>query len=144
MRKLVTGLAIAASISGLFSVSPSFAEMHHHHNQSEARDNITVVVNLTKDKGSAVDMSFNFLNVSLSRGNETVLWLNSDAVKIAKQGSKFSKNLKDFISKGGKVYVCPVCAKKAGVEKLVDGAEFAKPDEIFSLLSKDRVRVISW
>lgn len=142
MRKLVVGLALAFTICGL--AVPSSAQAHQHQQQSEAKDNITVVVNLTKDKGQAVEMSFNFLGVSLSRGNETVLWLNSDGVKIAKSGSKYENHIKNFISKGGKVYVCPVCAQKVGVKKIVDGAEFAKPDDIFSLLSKDRVRVISW
>lgn len=143
MRKLTVGLAVALAISGF--VLPSFGESHHHHHHhSEAQDNITVLVNLTKDKGSEVEMSFNFINVSVARGNETILWLNSDGVKIAKAGSKHTNHIKEFISKGGKVYVCPVCAKKAGVDKLVEGAEFAKPDIIFSLLSKDRTRVISW
>lgn len=143
MKRLIAGIVAAFSISGILPAS--FVEAHqHHHQHAEANDNITVVVNLTKDKGQAVDMSFNFVSVSLARGNETVLWLNSDGVKIARAGSRYTNNLKEFISKGGKVYVCPVCAKKAGITKLVEGVEFAKPDEIFSLLSGDRVRVISW
>lgn len=142
MRKFTAGLVVAIAISGL--TLPLFAEMHNHHHHAEAKDNITVVVSLTKSKGQVVEMSFNFINISLSRGNETVLWLNSDGVKIAKSGSKYASQIKDFISKGGKVYVCPVCAKKAGIDKIVEGAEFAKPDDIFSLLSKDRTRLISW
>lgn len=143
MKVLVKILTMIYLIVGLFFNSPSFGETGDH-KSADAKDRITVVVNLTKDKGRAVDMSFNFISISLSRGNETILWLNSNGVKIARADSRYAQNLKDFISKGGKVYVCPICAKKANVDKLVEGAELAKPDEIFSLLSKDRVRVISW
>lgn len=144
MRGFILG-ALALSILGSgVGYKPWASEHHHHHSASEAKDNITVVVNLTKDKGQGVEMAFNFLNVSLQRGNESILWLNADGVKLAAAGSKTSEKIKEVVSKGGKVYVCPICAKKAGITKLTGGAEFANPDIVFSLLSKDRVRLISW
>ncbi|MCX7738921.1 MAG: DsrE family protein [Hydrogenothermaceae bacterium] len=143
MKRLVSGI-LGLAILGFGAVLPANAMEHSHHHTVDTKDNITILINLTKDKGQTVDMAFSFLEVSLQRGNETVIWLNSDGVKIASQGSKEAAKIKEFISKGGKVYVCPVCAKKAGVTKLVEGAEFANPDIIFTLLSKDKTRVVSW
>ncbi|RME10777.1 MAG: hypothetical protein D6804_04020, partial [Aquificota bacterium] len=106
-----------------------------------------VVVNLTRDKAPSALMAIRFATISLQRGNETVLWLNSEGVRLADAKAKHAqtgKMLRDFISKGGKVYVCPHCAQMLGVRELIEGAEFGKPDTIFGLLSEDRVRVISW
>ncbi len=127
---------------------PSWAhEGHMHQHQAQAQDNITVVVNLTRDKAPSAVMAIRFAILSLERGNPTVIWLNSEGVRLADakaKSSEASKALQEFISKGGKVYVCPRCANMFGVKELVKGAEFGKPDMVFRLLSEERVRIISW
>lgn len=141
---------ILTAVVGLmpFVGMPSWAhEGHMHQHQAQAQDNITVVVNLTRDKAPSAVMAIRFATVSLERGNPTVVWLNSEGVRLADakaKPSQASKMLQEFISKGGKVYVCPHCANALGVKELVKGAEFGKPDVVFGLLSEERVRVISW
>lgn len=141
----------ALLLAGMLVLSPAFLKpvwAHQHEgSQQQAKDNILLVVNLTSDKGMMPMMAIRFAGVSLSRGNQTVLWLNSEGVRIANAKAKpteVTQMLKEFISKGGKVYVCPVCAEKLGVKQLIEGAEFARPDIIFGLLSQDRVRILSW
>ena len=127
---------------------PSWAhEGHMHQHQVQAQDNITVVVNLTRDKAPSAVMAIRFAILSLERGNPTVIWLNSEGVRLADakaKSSEASKMLQEFISKGGKVYVCPRCANMLGVKELVKCAEFGKPDMVFGRLSEERVRIISW
>ncbi|MFN3814077.1 MAG: DsrE family protein [Aquificaceae bacterium] len=140
------------AISGLLLAMPiaSWSQHHHdhdHEHMQEAQDNIQLVVNLTKDKAPSAVMAMRFASISLGRGNPTVIWLNSEGVRLADAKAKpteAKKMLEEFIAKGGKVYVCPHCAKMFGVKELIKGAEFGNPDIIFGLLSEDRVRIISW
>lgn len=116
------------------------------YNQSH-QEEVVIVVNLAHDRGISTEMALNFANISLGRGYETVVWLNSDGVRLADAKAKeiqAVKMLKEFLAKGGKVYVCPVCAKKLGVKELIKGAQWANPDIIFSLISQDKVKVISF
>lgn len=137
---------------GILSLMPilpiqTFAHSHQEHEHKQVQDNIKLVINLTVDKAPHAVMAIRFATLSLQRGNETVLWLNSEGVRLADAKAKptqASNMLKEFISKGGKVYVCPHCAQMLGVKELVKGAEYSKPDVIFGLLSEDRVRIISW
>lgn len=139
-------------VAGVLSVMPvlsvqALAHDHRDRGHQQAQDGIKVVVNLTTEKAPSAVMAIRFATISLQRGNETVLWLNSEGVRLADAKAKptqAGKILRDFISKGGKVYVCPHCAQMLGVKELINGAEFGKPDTIFGLLSEDRVRVISW
>ncbi len=146
------GGAILTALSSLMFFVPVASwsgshHEHHHEHMHQAQDNITLVVNLTKDKAPPAVMAIRFASVSLGRGNPTVIWLNSEGVRLADAKAKpteAKKMLEEFITKGGKVYVCPHCAKMLGVKELVKGAEYANPDIVFGLLSEDRVRVISW
>ena len=143
----IRGLILTSLLSIMPIVSlPSWShDMHSHH--QKAQDNLTVMVNLTKDKTPSAVMAIRFAMVSLDRGNKTVIWLNSEGVRLADAKGKPSqagKMLQEFIAKGGKVYVCPHCAKMLGVKELIKGAEFGKPDIVFGVLSEERVRVISW
>lgn len=139
-------------IAGILGVMPAISQQalahsHHQHQQQQAQDNIKVVVNLTKDKAPSAVMAIRFATVSLQRGNETIIWLNSEGVRLADAKAKpaqAGKMLEEFISRGGKVYVCPHCAQMLGVKELVKGAEYGKPDTIFGILSEERVRLISW
>lgn len=72
---------------------------------------------------------------ALDRGDEVVLWLTSEGVRLATNG--YVAPIRDgmeppaqrvhdqFIEKGGRFYVCPVCFNDRGLDEaeLVEGAE---------------------
>ncbi|MEZ0360846.1 MAG: DsrE family protein [Hydrogenobacter sp.] len=139
---------IALILTTLLLFLPHTLKAHEEssHNQSHQKE-VVIVVNLTHGRGISTEMALNFANISLGKGYETVVWINSEGVKLADAKAKevqAVKMLKEFLSKGGKVYVCPICAKKLGVRELIKGAQWANPDIIFSLISQDRARVISF
>ena len=135
-------------VSALILVSPmAYSLAHeHHHGMQVQEESRTIVVNLTEAKGLKPTMAVRFATVALQRGHKAVLWLNSEAVVLAQAGSKSeaTKALKNFMDMGGKVYVCPVCAQKLGVKKLIEGVEWERPDHIFSLISDENTRLMNW
>ncbi len=147
MRLALGSLLVALGLSLL----PVHTKAHEHHAQVKEEQRL-IIINLTHDKGPQAVMGTRFANVALSRGHQVVLWLNSYGVKLADaKATKLDpsqkqarENIKELISKGGKVYVCPQCAQMFGVKDLIQGAEFAKPDTIFPLLADEKARVISW
>lgn len=66
-------------------------------------------------------------NAALSMGQEALLWLTLDGVKVAKQGamdevvapsfSAITELLAQFIEAGGKLGICPACATTHGITK---------------------------
>ena len=72
---------------------------------------------------------------ALDRGDEVVMWLTSDAVNLAMNGYVAPiREEKDppvqrvhdqFIEKGGRFYVCPICFKERDLDEtdLVENAE---------------------
>ncbi|MCS7263013.1 MAG: hypothetical protein NZ560_06340 [Aquificaceae bacterium] len=111
------------------------------------KDNISVLVNITTDKGPNPAMALNFAMTSLKRGNETIVWLSSEGVKLADAKARPTPvvdQLREFIRQGGLVFVSPTCAEQFKVKELVQGAEIAFPEIVFGILSEDRVRVFNW
>lgn len=108
---------------------------------------VVIMVHLTKDKGMDAEMATRFANISLDRGYKTVIWLTSDGVRLADVNAKETQEvraIKDFISKGGKVYVCPHCSRVLGIKEIIKGTEFSTPEIVFGLLEDSNVKVISW
>lgn len=146
MRLLVITLMIAHIIltSNLWA--------HQHHGEESkmmktANPSVIIMVHLTKDKGMDAEMATRFANISIDRGYRTVIWLTSDGVKLADVKAKETpevKALKDLVSKGGKVYVCPHCSKVLGVKEIIKGTEFSTPEITFGSLEDSNVKVISW
>ena len=72
---------------------------------------------------------------ALDRGSEVVMWLTSDGVRLALQG--YADDIRkdqdppgarlhsQFIEKGGRFYVCPICFKDRDLDEgeLVENAE---------------------
>lgn len=145
MKKLILAGLLSAIIS---TVGLSYGEeCHHDQTMGEIKKDeksVNILINLTHiEKGKCL-MAINFAKVAKMRGHNVALWLNSEAVKLADAKNKDSKEIKDLINNGIKVYVCPVCSKRYGVKKLVDGAEFSNPDIIFPLLIKEDTKVVGW
>jgi predicted peroxiredoxin len=96
-----------------------------------------VIVGCSKgaDDPDAVIVSYLTAGAALDRGKEVVLWLTSDGVRLALPGyvDPIREGLEppvrrvhdQFIEKGGRFYVCPVCFNDRALDAgdLVQGAE---------------------
>ena len=83
----------------------------------------------------AVVVSYLTAGAALDQGKEVVLWLTSNGVRLALRGyvdpirdgmEPPVKRVHDqFIEKGGRVYVCPICFKERDLDEgqLVENAE---------------------
>src|SRR5215212_1352470 len=72
---------------------------------------------------------------ALDKGHEVVMWLTSEAVRLALRG--YAERIRadqdppvervhaQFIEKGGRFFVCPICFNERDLDEaeLVDGAE---------------------
>jgi predicted peroxiredoxin len=77
------------------------------------------------------------LAVSASKTNETAMFITSDAVALCTAGAvdglvapgyePIANLMQDFITNGGKIWICPACikAKNISPEDLMTGAEVA-------------------
>ena len=74
-------------------------------------------------------------NSALANGKDVLLWLTMEGVELAKQGAAATVNthsfaplselLEAYIENGGRIGVCPPCAKTHGVndDNIIDTAE---------------------
>jgi predicted peroxiredoxin len=83
----------------------------------------------------AVVVSYLTAGAALDQGKEVVMWLTSEGVRLALRG--YVEPIRDgqeppvrrvhdqFIEKGGRFYVCPICFKDRQLDEseLVDNAE---------------------
>lgn len=77
------------------------------------------------------------LAVSASKTAETVVFITSDASELCTKGGSdglcadgmepLSDLIDQFLGNGGKMWLCPICAKVKGItpEQLIEGAEIA-------------------
>jgi predicted peroxiredoxin len=98
-----------------------------------------LLINLTtaKDNIDKTTVAFVVANAGLAAGQEVVVFLSVEAVRLANPGyaddivSPGFKPLKElletFTSNGGKVWVCPPCfnARNLDKDQLIAGASFA-------------------
>src|SRR5919202_2670353 len=82
-----------------------------------------------------VVVSFLTAGAALDQGKEVVMWLTSDGVRLALKGyvdpiradqdPPVARVHAQFIEKGGRFYVCPICFKERDLDesKLVENAE---------------------
>jgi predicted peroxiredoxin len=87
------------------------------------------------DNPDAVVVSYLTAGAALDQGKDVVLWLTSDGVHLAVRGyvdpiradqDPPVKRVHDqFIEKGGRFYVCPICFKERNLDEgeLVENAE---------------------
>ena len=98
-----------------------------------------LLINLTtaQDNADKTTVAFVVANAGVAAGQEVVIFLNVEAVRLAIPGyadaitSEGFKPLKEllasFTENGGKVWVCPPCFNARGLDKdkLITGATFA-------------------
>ena len=88
-----------------------------------------------EDNPDAVAVAYLTAGAALDQGKEVVMWLTSDGVRLALRGyTDGIRTDKDppgerlhaqFIEKGGRFYVCPICFKERSLDEseLVENAE---------------------
>jgi predicted peroxiredoxin len=100
-------------------------------------NNGKVIVGCThgEDDPDRVVVSYLTAGAALDKGKEVVMWLSSEGVRLALRGyvdpireaqEPPVKRVHDqFIEKGGRFYVCPICFKDRQLDEaqLVDNAE---------------------
>ena len=96
-----------------------------------------VVIGLTHDDDDAESVLIaHLLGVeALRAGKESLMWLTKNGVNVATEGFADTVNVPnapsiaelhaEYIERGGRFYVCPVCVKTRGLEEAswVKGAE---------------------
>lgn len=87
------------------------------------------------------------LAVSASKTSETAIFLTADAASLCIQGGTdelvasgyepMSDLLTAFVENGGKIWLCPACAKAKGIEpeQLITGAEIAGAPKTMAFLA---------
>ena len=109
-----------------------------------------LLINLTTAKNDTdkTTVAFVVANAGIAAGQEVVIFLNVEAVRLATPGyadditSEGFKPLKEllasFTANGGKLWVCPPCFNARGLnkEQVVDGATFAGGAAVVELLGQ--------
>ncbi len=118
-------------------------------------------VNLTTDDTWAAAKAISFAHKKvLNQGHKPVaIWLNVRAVYLAdkKRASHVHGLLKDkglsiqdlltaFMKDGGKVIMCGLCSKAAGLTKkdYIDGVTMGNPKIVSEILFDPNVKTLSW
>jgi predicted peroxiredoxin len=99
--------------------------------------NDRVIVGCThgEEDPDGVVVSYLTAGAALDQGKQVVMWLTSEGVRLALRGyvdpirggqePPVKRVHEQFIEKGGRFYVCPICFKDRDLDEteLVDGAE---------------------
>ncbi len=113
-------------------------------------------VNLSSDEMHRATMAIGFSTRILTKIKIPVtIFLNIDGVRVADKNLPEYKNangkstkemLSAFMKAGGRVIVCPMCMKAAGINKgeLIEGVEMGGADVTWSALSADGTKVMSY
>lgn len=117
-----------------------------------AKDAGGIVVNVTSSDNIKAPMALMFATKGLERGLKMTVWLNTEGVRLAVKGFNPPSNasngknthemIANFIKKGGKVLVCPMCLKAQGYDKndLVSGVTLSDADITFAAIgASDKV-----
>jgi uncharacterized protein len=98
-----------------------------------------------------VVVSYLTAGAALDQGKEVVLWLSSEGVRLAMRGyvdpiradlDPPVKRVHDqFIEKGGRFYVCPICFRERDLDEgeLVDGAELKGASPLMEFAGDDAI-----
>lgn len=109
-----------------------------------------LLINLTtaKDNPDKTTVAFVVANAGIAAGQEVVIFLSVEAVRLANLGyadevtSPGFKPLKELIESytqnGGKLWVCPPCFNARGLDKdhLIPGASFAGGAPVVEFLAQ--------
>ncbi len=98
-------------------------------------ENYLITLSAFDQEGDRVATPLVLANSALANGKDVLLWLTMEGVELAKQGAAETVNthsfapvnelLEIYIENGGRIGVCPPCAKTHGVDddNMIDTAE---------------------
>lgn len=117
-----------------------------------AEEKPSLFVNLTSDDPWTAGMAVGFATKNLEAGHPVTVFLNVRGVHLAVKsipqhvngvtGKTVQTMLRGFMSKGGKVIVCPMCLRQSGfaADDLIDNAKVGGPAVTFpALYGSDKV-----
>ena len=93
------------------------------------------VTSFTNEDADRVATPLVLANSALANGKDVLIWLTMEGVELAKKGSAetltpisfspVSELLDTYIENGGRIGICPPCAKTHGLsdENIIDNAE---------------------
>lgn len=145
MLTTIRRIAVTA-ILALGLLNPAMAE----------EDKRTFFYNITTDDTWAAGMAAGQANKALEAGQDVVLFLNVRGVYLAstaRQQDTFAaagmtpqQLLQAAMDKGGRVIICPMCMKQAGMsmDDVIEGVERGGPDVTFKALNDRNTVVMSY
>lgn len=141
IRRLTAIAVLAASLA-----APAMADA----------DKRTFFYNITTDDTWAAGMAAGQANKALEAGHDVVLFLNVRGVYLASTerrqdtfaaaGHTPQELLQAAMDKGGRVIICPMCMKQAGMSmsEVIEGVERGGPDVTFKALNDPHTVVLSY
>jgi predicted peroxiredoxin len=141
IRRLAAIAVLAASL-----ITPAMAEEGKR----------SFFYNITTDDTWAAGMAAGQANKALEAGHDVVLFLNVRAVYLAstaRQQDTFAaagqtpqELLQAAMDKGGRVIICPMCMRQAGMtmDDVIEGVERGGPDVTFKALDDPDTVVLSY
>jgi sulfur relay (sulfurtransferase) complex TusBCD TusD component (DsrE family) len=112
-----------------------------------AQEKEGLLINLTSDDDWTASMAVHFGQQTLEKV-PVVIYMNVRAVRLADKNNNDAKavqeRLQGFMEAGGKVEVCPMCSKRAGLTEadLIEGVTWAGEQTIDMALSN--VQIMSY
>lgn len=109
---------------------------------------ICVSLTFAKDNTDKATVAFVIANASVASSQETMVFLSTEAVRLAEKGyaddiheegfAPLKQLMDNFIAAGGKLFVCSPCLKKRGLgeDTLVDGALVVGGAKLVEFLSQ--------
>ena len=130
-------------LSVLIIMSVAFFGGTHAFSHGEKQNIVIHLSNYTNDLHS-VNMALKIGHMLSKSGESVTLFLDLEGVRLADKnqpqdlawgsGDSIMSLYNQYISSGGKVLVCPHCAKAAGVSDIRDGAEIANSDSLLKVM----------
>ena len=123
---------------------------------ADEHGNKTIFYNITSDDVWTAGMATGQASKALESGYDVVVFLNVRAVYLAstarKQdtfagtGKTAQQMLQAIMKNGGRVVICPMCMKQAGLsmDSIIEGVEKGGPDVTFKVLTADDTVVMSY
>ena len=119
------------------------------HDEGGQMGRVVVGCSSGSENPDAVVVSYLTAGAALDRGDEVVMWLTSDGVHLATDGyvepiregmePPVQRVHDQFIEKGGRFYVCPVCFNDRKLDEgtLVDNAELKGASPLMEFTGDD-------
>lgn len=108
-----------------------------------------VSLTCAKDNSDKATVAFVVANAAAASEKETLIFLSTEGVRLASPGyadgiheegfAPLKELMANFVSAGGKIFVCSPCFKKRGLDetKLVPGATIVGGAKLVEFLSTD-------